>query len=854
MSKARVSVVSFDAADHRLIHAFTRSGDMPVLRRLFRESARLSTLAPEGVFVSANWPTLFTATLPDRHHYLCWEEIPGGTYGHAETDPTRVHGTPIWERLSEAGKRVAVLDVPHTIVRPVNGVMISEWGCHDRHLGTTSWPPDLVLELSGRHGQHFCAMDHPPEREQFAPCDYTYRDGHERTADEEVALFGAICDSLERKRALWLELLDRGGWDFFLNVMGESHCVGHQLWHAHDPAHPKHDPELVRRMGGDPIREVYRRLDAALGDHLARLTPSDTVYVLFAHGMAAHHDGTHLFDHMLHRLDWSLDAPGGFGTGTRAAAELSRFLPAPLRRPALRAGAPLLRTYTHPPDPEPLPPLHQRRWFMTPNNTVVGAVRLNLAGREPAGRIHPDDRREVLEWLSKRLLELVNVESGGRVVRRCVITDDIYRRTPGDALADLYVEWERSHPIERVWSPAVGTVAIPYDHWRQGDHVREGFMFASGPGIRPGKRREVADVVDLGATFCAALGVDLDDVDGKPVESVLPGEATRPRRRRGIAALGRARIERTLQRHAQGRVPGWAGRQDPALLRLREETHATASAIDASAHMAHEELATLKGQVGRLDRQGDIAAMSAWLSQADVAEDLLISVVLPTRDRRDLLAAAIESVEAQSYSRWELLVVDDGSADGTADYLAAIDDPRVRLLEAGGVGPCGARNVALEVATGHVIAYLDDDNRFDPHWLKAVAITFAAHPDATVCYGARVLQDEGSVLRGTPSHRPGFHFVGWDEQAIRDYNIADTNVLAHRRSDVRFDEDLAYFGDWDLLLRLAADSEPVEVPAIATYYRTDADGRMSDALEPEEIDREYNLVRGKLADDDAAPV
>jgi hypothetical protein len=380
-------------------------------------------------------------------------------------------------------------------------------------------------------------------------------------------------------------------------------------------------------------------------------------------------------------------------------------------------------------------------------------------------------------------------------------------------------------------------------------------MFASGPGIRPGKRREVVQVVDLGATFCAALGVELEDVDGRPVESILPGAGTRPRRGRGqIAAHGRARLERALQRHARARVPDWAARQDPALVRLREETQATAAAIDASAHLAHAELATLKGQVGRLDRQGDIAAMSAWLPQADAPGDLLISVVLPTRNRRELLAAAIESVEAQSYCAWELIVVDDGSTDATAAYLAGIDDPRVVVLESGGVGPCGARNVALDVASGDVIAYLDDDNRFDPHWLKAVAITFAGHPDATVCYGARVLQDEGSVLRGTPSRRPGFHFVGWDEQAIRDYNIADTNVLAHRCSDVRFDEELAYFGDWDLLLRLAAESEPVEVPAIATYYRTDADGRMSDALEAEEIDREYNLVRDKLADDDAAPV
>ena len=97
--------------------------------------------------------------------------------------------------------------------------------------------------------------------------------------------------------------------------MGESHCTGHQLWHLHDPSHPGHDPELVRRLGGDPMREIYRRLDSVVADHLERLGPDDTAYVLFPHGMTAHHDGTHLLDKVLHRLDIGLDDPNAFGIG-----------------------------------------------------------------------------------------------------------------------------------------------------------------------------------------------------------------------------------------------------------------------------------------------------------------------------------------------------------------------------------------------------------------------------------------------------------------------------------------------------------------------------------------------------------
>src|SRR5436190_23571843 len=114
-SKARVMVIALDAADPGLIRELARAGEMPAIASFFEGAAEVSTLAPVGVCVSANWPTIFTASFPDRHGYLCWNEFVGGTYDYRETDPTMVRGTPFWETLSEAGRRVAVIDVPHSI-------------------------------------------------------------------------------------------------------------------------------------------------------------------------------------------------------------------------------------------------------------------------------------------------------------------------------------------------------------------------------------------------------------------------------------------------------------------------------------------------------------------------------------------------------------------------------------------------------------------------------------------------------------------------------------------------------------------------------------------------------------------
>jgi glycosyltransferase involved in cell wall biosynthesis len=250
-----------------------------------------------------------------------------------------------------------------------------------------------------------------------------------------------------------------------------------------------------------------------------------------------------------------------------------------------------------------------------------------------------------------------------------------------------------------------------------------------------------------------------------------------------------------------------------------------------------------------LERMGAIGAMAAWLQGAEVDPELLISVVMPTRNRFAVLPGAIASVEAQSYARWELVVVNDGSCDGTEQYLNTLTDPWIRALSCGHRGAAAARNLALDDARGDVITYLDDDNRYDPDWLKAVAFTFATRPAVRVCYGARVIDDLGRAHGGVSTGSPAVHYLPWDRTRIREHNRADMNVLAHRPGPERFDEQLKMLADWDLLLQLTDEHDPVEVPAIAAYYSTADPNRLSNAVAPAELDAEYARVRDRLAGD-----
>src|SRR5262249_16868784 len=120
----------------------------------------------------------------------------------------------------------------------------------------------------------------------------------------------------------------------------------------------------------------------------------------------------------------------------------------------------------------------------------------------------------------------------------------------------------------------------------------------------------------------------------------------------------------------------------------------------------------------------------------------LVSVVLPTRNRVALVTRAVASVLGQSYPNWELIVVIDGSDDGTLQALERFDDPRITVLYQEQQGQAAARNAALEKASGDYIVYLDDDNLMYEHWLRGVVWAFTVHPDADVVIGARLIDDE----------------------------------------------------------------------------------------------------------------
>ena len=382
-------------------------------------------------------------------------------------------------------------------------------------------PPEKAGDIDAAFGLHpILGVDAYSQRE-FAADDYVHRAGQLRTMDEDRALFDGLMQGIGVKRKLTNAILAEGGFDFVMSVLGESHAIGHQQWHLHDPTHRRYDPAAAAAIGGDPIPRIYRELDESLGQTLSLVGDDATVLVMLSHGMGPHNDGCHLLDEVLTRLDAFDREPPPVNNLSGAAKRVARAFPGRVQQRITAFAMPAVRRRIGDRPPPPCAEYAEadararQRFFLEPNNYVYGGVRLNLAGRERNGCVQPHEVDQVCKRLTEDLLALVNVATGGPVINDVIRADRWYRRAADDTLPDLFIDWARDAPIETVWSTKIGVVHGPYTHWRTGDHRPDGMLLAYGPGIPTRTTLPPVNIEDLAPGISARLGVGLEDIDGR---------------------------------------------------------------------------------------------------------------------------------------------------------------------------------------------------------------------------------------------------------------------------------------------------------------------------------------------------
>lgn len=198
-----------------------------------------------------------------------------------------------------------------------------------------------------------------------------------------------------------------------------------------------------------------------------------------------------------------------------------------------------------------------------------------------------------------------------------------------------------------------------------------------------------------------------------------------------------------------------------------------------------------------------------------------VTVFIPVYNGERFLAEAIDSVLAQTYRDFELLIVDDGSTDGSVDIVRRYGDPRIRLErnERNRGGPY-TRNRGLQLAKGEYLAVLDADDVCEPHRLEQCVAFLDCHPEmAAVGSAGTYIDEEGRVLFVVQPP------TSWE--AVR-AQIFIRNCFLHssvmfRRAPVLaiggYDERLPYAQDYDLFLRLGAEHPLANLLSPLVRYR-----------------------------------
>lgn len=247
-------------------------------------------------------------------------------------------------------------------------------------------------------------------------------------------------------------------------------------------------------------------------------------------------------------------------------------------------------------------------------------------------------------------------------------------------------------------------------------------------------------------------------------------------------------------------------------------------------------------------RQTAVALENNMIMQSTTNCDPTVSIVIPTFNRAALVGEAISSVLGQSYSNFELIVVDDGSTDSTAEVVNSFSDRRLIFLSQENKGRSAARNRAITFARGKYIAFLDSDDLYLPGKLERQIDYMELHPDMGMTYtSALCIDGKGNLLprkyEATVSGR-----ILEDIAFYIPVTITLPTVMVRREvfdAVGGFDEAMYRFEDTDMWRRI---SKSYCIGAIQEYtckLRTH-DGNSLMAQNPDQIRSALDYYAGKI--------
>lgn len=493
----RMLVIGLDGASFDLIQPWLRSGKLPNMARIMSGGGggHLRSVLP--VVSPAAWASFSTGVNPGKHGVFDFSQRVSGSYQLRVVTARDIRAPTIWRLLSEAGRRVAIINVPITYpAESVNGVMITGLGTPDSQMFTH--PPELsrVLQSQG-YRLNKTVLFHPGKEEAFLKDVY---------------------DITERVGQTALNVLKQERWDFFMVVFRDSDEMAHFFWKYMDVHHPGHNPQSHGAYR-NAILEYYQLLDQWVGKLVEAMGHESNVIIMSDHGCGPLYKDVFLNDWLrqkglqLASVGFNKHQGGLLGRLGITGANISRTL----QQVGLASFERWLRQNLG--DKKNLLPAHNRPVY--PNvvdwsRTIAysygyhGQLFINVKGREPLGIINPEHYLEERARLEHILRAWTDPDDGLPVVSNLLTQEQAFRGPYAVLGADLIVTMRDLSYMTRLgyeFGRKAGQVFSSPSTHESGSHRMDGMLLFSGPDFNTCDSLPLHSIMDLGPTILHLLGL-----------------------------------------------------------------------------------------------------------------------------------------------------------------------------------------------------------------------------------------------------------------------------------------------------------------------------------------------------------
>ncbi len=484
MSK-RVLIIGWDGVDWKILQPMLDAGELPHLKALIERGLYGDCLSTVPSHSWCAWPSFMTGLNPAGHGVFDILEHKPGVSKRLPITYRSIKARTIFDDLTAAGKTTLALNIPLTFPTPELKGKVVAGGVLPAARSYT-YPLELQRELDANAPFPVNGMSWT-----------TFRNRPEAFLDETAAI-------TEKRQKAFEYLLDTTEWDFgvivYVSTDRMQHCLMEYI-HPEHPAYPKMKDTAVAKQ----TRAVYQQLDDGLARLLERTTNDDLVIFMSDHG---HQACTRCctMDRVLEHLGYARFSKGSFvtnlirwGPGRRIARRLYDILK--LHGRIALPASPLDWTAS--------------RAYTSVTSTGEG-VSLNMKGREPQGVVDPKDYESLREELFQALSEFRDPDTGKAPISKIYRKEEVLSGKFLDTAPDLLLVPAPFYSLTH----AKGMVEDA--DWLSGDHRLEGVVVATGPQVKAGALTETVELIDLGPTAMAALGVPSAlPRDGKVVASLV---------------------------------------------------------------------------------------------------------------------------------------------------------------------------------------------------------------------------------------------------------------------------------------------------------------------------------------------